>query len=219
MPGPGAASGHDKTGNMDIGGTAAIGRRLTKWPLIVFTAVLLTAFNAVANQGVTREPRQFFFSQSFMDLPEELQSAKAQGKQGILLFFEAEDCKYCRAMLKGVLSQKQVQDWYQKHFINIAIDIHGDVEIRDLDGITLPSKVFSSHRQVFMTPVLSFLDLDGVEIYRHLGMVTTVEEFMVMGEYIVGQHYFDTEFKVFAKQQGMQKNDANGSPPMTGHIN
>jgi hypothetical protein len=50
------------------------------------------------------------------------------------------------------------------------VDIHGDVEIKDFDGITLPSKVFASHRRVSMTPVLSFIDLDGSEIYRHLGM-------------------------------------------------
>jgi thioredoxin-related protein len=106
-------------------------------------------------------------------------------------------------MLKQVFSQKQVQDWYQEHFLSIAIDIHGDVEIKDFDGITLPSKVFSEHRKVFKTPLISFIDLDGIEIYRHLGMVKTPEEFLVMGEYIVGKHYFDTEYKVFAKKQGL----------------
>lgn len=165
--------------------------------------VLSSALSASANQGDGREPRQYFFDQSFGDLPEELQTAKDQGKHGILLFFEAEDCRYCHAMLKNVLSEPKVQDWYREHFLNIAIDIHGDVEIRDLDGITLPSKVFAQHRQVFMTPVLAFLDLDGREVYRYLGMVKTTEEFLMIGEYIVGGHYLDTEFKVFAKKQGL----------------
>jgi hypothetical protein len=67
--------------------------------------------------------------------------------------------------------------------------------------------VFSDHRRIFLTPVLSFLDLNGVEIYRHLGMTKTPEDFMLLGEYIEGEHYFDTEFKVFAKARGVKNED------------
>ena len=165
--------------------------------------LLLTSLSVFATEQEVRDPREFFFTQSFGDLPEELQTARQQGKQGMLLFFEAEGCPYCQAMLKRVFSQKSVQDWYRERFLSIAIDIHGDVEIKDFDGITLPSKVFSEQRKVSMTPVLSFIDLNGIEIYRHLGMVKTPEEFLVMGEYIAGKHYFDTEYKVFAKQRGL----------------
>jgi len=154
------------------------------------------------------DPREFFFIQSFGDLPEELLTARTQHKQGILLFFEADGCVYCAAMLKKVLSQKKVQDWYRQHFLSIAIDIHGDVEIKDFDQITLPEKVFAEHRRVFLTPTLSFIDLEGVEVYRHTGMVKTAEELLLMGEYITGKYYFDTEFRVYADKHGLQ--DAGG---------
>jgi len=188
---------------MDKTGPTNIVHLISRWRAIVLILLLLTTSNTLAMENDSRDPREFFFTQSFGDMPEELQTARAQGKQGILLFFEAEGCPYCLAMLKRVFNQKQVQDWYQEHFLSIAIDIHGDVEIKDFDGITLPSKVFSEHRKVFMTPLISFIDLDGIEIYRHLGMVKTPEEFLVVGEYIVGKHYFDTEYKVFAKKQGL----------------
>ena len=167
-------------------------RRYSKWHIFTWIPLILITTSAFATEAENREPREFFFTQSFGDLPEELQAAKAQGKQGLLLFFEAEGCPYCVAMLKNVFSQKQVQDWYEQHFISIAVDIRGDVEIMDFDGITLPSKVFAQHRKVFMTPVLSFINLEGSEIYRHLGMVKTAEEFLLMGEYIKDKHYFDT---------------------------
>lgn len=170
-----------------------------------FFLLLAVSVGAIASEGDMRDPRMFFFAQSFGDLPEELQVAKDQGKQGLLLFFEAEGCPYCLGMLKRVFSQKHVQDWYQERFLSIAIDIHGDVEIKDFDGITLPSKVFAQHRQVYMTPLMAFIDLDGNEIYRHLGMVKSPEEFLMMGEYIAGGHYFDTEFKVYAAKQGLNK--------------
>jgi len=178
---------------------------LRRWYGLFSLLSLLIVSDLLAVETEVRDPREYFFTQSFGDLPEELQTAKAQGKQGILLFFEAEGCPYCRAMLKRVFNQKQVQDWYRERFLSIAIDIHGDVEIKDFDGIALPSKVFSEHRRVFMTPLVSFINLDGVEVYRHLGMVKTPEEFLMMGEYIAGKHYFDTEFKVFAQRQGLQR--------------
>lgn len=177
---------------------------LCGWLSVFFLSLLLSSFSVLATEKDNRDPREFFFTQSFNDMPEELQTAREQGKQGILLVFESENCPYCVRMLKTVFNQTQVQDWYREHFLSIAVDIHGDVEIKDFDGITLPSKIFANHRRVFMTPVFSFIDLDGNEIYRHLGMVKSPEEFLMMGEYIVEGHYFDMEYSVFAKQQGFQ---------------
>ena len=110
-------------------------------------------------------------------------------------------------MIRKVFSRKKVQEWYTERFVNIAVDIHGDVDLTDFDGITLPSKVFSDHRQVFLTPVVAFVDLDGNEIYRHLGMIKTPEEFLLLGEYIEGKHHYLMEFKTFAERHGMRDED------------
>ena len=63
---------------------------------------------------------------------------------------------------------------------------YGDVELTDFDGITLPSKVFSDHRRIFFTPLSAFVDLDGNQMYRHLGMIRTADELLVLGEYYNG---------------------------------
>jgi thioredoxin-related protein len=170
-------------------------------------ACLLVAGSLCAAEPDKRDPREYFFTQTFGDLPEEMQVAREEGKLGMLLFFESENCSYCQLMLNKVLSDRRVQDWYRERFVNIAVDIHGDVELRDFDGITLPSKIFAEHRRIYLTPVVSFLDLDGREIYRHLGMVKTPGEFMILGEYIEGRHYFDTEYEVFAEQHGQDKRE------------
>ena len=171
---------------------------------VVLIAALLLAAGPSAADAEKRDPREHFFIQTFGDLPEEMELAREEGKLGMLLFFESENCSYCRRMLNEVLSDRGVQDWFSERFANIAVDIHGDVEVTDFDGITLPSKVFADHRRIYLTPVVSFLDLDGREIYRHLGMVTTPGEFMLLGEYIEDRHYFDTEYEVFAEQHGRE---------------
>lgn len=179
------------------------GRKLRSAPLFAALAVFL--FASAASASEKRDPDEYFFTQTFGDLPEEAGIAREQGKQGMLLFFKADACSYCQHMLQKVFSTPEVQEWFGERFVSIAVDIHGDVELTDFDGIALPSKVFSDHRKVFLTPVISFLDLDGNEIYRHVGMVRTPGDMLLLGEYIEGKHYYDTEYRAFAKQQGVQE--------------
>lgn len=176
--------------------------------LVALAALLLAlpCLQAVANEDIaeTRDPRAHFFTPTFGDLNEEMQVARDEGKLGMVLFFEADACPYCQRMLRSVFADRRVQDWYNARFVNIAVDIHGDVELTDFDGITLPSKVFSDQRRVFLTPVVAFIDLEGNEIYRHLGMIRTPGEFLMLGEYIAGNHQYLMEFETYAKKHGVQ---------------
>jgi thioredoxin-related protein len=181
-------------------------------PLLAALALCLFACGAGADVPDTRDPDAYFFTLTFGDLREEAQQAREDGKLGLLLFFKADACSYCQHMLQKVLNRPAVQDWYRERFTAIAVDIHGDVELTDFDGITLPSKVFSDHRQVFATPVIAFIDFDGNEIYRHLGMVRTPEEMLMIGEYIEGKHYYDTEYRTFAREHGMQTGGIRATP-------
>ena len=180
--------------------------------LLLILTVLVTGL-ALANVSGSRDAREFFFTLTFGDLPEEMEVARGDGKLGMLLFFEAEDCPYCHHMLNNVFNQTDVQDWYQEHFVSIAIDIHGDVEMQDFSGITLPSKVFSDQQGVFLTPVISFVDIDGEEIYRHLGMIGTPQEFLMLGEYIVDGHYKKMRYDDFSTARGVEKSDGTLNTP------
>ena len=171
--------------------------------LAVLFAALLFGTGAPAEEAPeTRDPRDFFFAQTFGDIPEELEEAEKAGKIGLFLFYEQEGCAFCRRMMQSVLNQRRVQDWYGEHFMSIAIDIRGDVELRDVDGITLPSKVFAQHRRVKYTPVMAFLDLHGVEIFRKSGMIDDPEEFLLMGRYIAEGRYTDTPFRDYLAEVG-----------------
>lgn len=182
--------------------------------LILLLGLILTGSAGWAGElPQTRDPQDFFFAQTFGDLPDELSEAKKAGKLGLFLFFEQEGCQYCQRMKQTVLNQRQVQDFYGDRFVNIAIDIRGDVELRDVDGITLPSKVFAEHRQVKYTPVMSFIDLNGIEIFRKSGMIASPEEFLLMGRYIQEQRYTDTSFADYLLEVGFQEGDLGLTTP------
>jgi len=172
--------------------------------LVMLCICSLAWSTAFAEERERRDAREYFFTQTFGDLPEELQVARDSDKLGMLLFFEAESCPYCQHMVRKVFSDREVQDWYGERFVSIAIDIHGDVEMTDFDGVTLPSKIIADHRRVFLTPVMTFVDLEGNEVYRHLGMIRTPEEMLVLGEYIAGKHHYLMEYRTYAEERGMQ---------------
>jgi thioredoxin-related protein len=197
---------------MNLSANANSNSRTGPAPLLAALAVFLLTAALPVTATSPRDPDEYFFTQTFGDLREEMAVAREEGKMGMLLFFMADACSYCRHMLERVFTNPDVQDWYRERFVIIAVDIHGDVELTDFDGITLPSKVFSDHRKVFLTPVVSFVDLDGSEMYRHLGMVRSPEEMLLLGEYIEGRHYFDTEYRKYARQKGMQEKDVLVTP-------
>ena len=186
--------------------------------ILVVLAMLVTASNILAEeQPATRDPGEYFFTPSFGDLPEELADAQKAGKIGLLLFFEQDDCAYCEFMKSKVLNQRSVQDWYSKRFLAIAVDIRGDVEIRDFDGVTLPSKDFADQRKAIMTPVITFVNLDGTEVFRKWGMVSTPEEFLLMGLYIEEKRYQDFTFADFAQAKGRELEPKMFLTPIDGH--
>lgn len=191
------------------------------WRRVLTCAWLIPALAATAgspllfagDEPLERDPREYFFTPSFGDLPEELEEARQAGKIGMLLFFEQEGCPLCQRMMRTVLNQPRVQDWYAERFVSIAVDINGAVELRDFDGITLPSKIFAAHRKVKTTPVMSFIDQHGAEVFRRSTVVDTPEEFLLMGEYVAGGHYTDTPWREYLKEH-TQADDQLATLPM-----
>ena len=152
---------------------------------------LFSAFISIswASNANVKDPYKYFFNETWGDLPEELAKAKQQGKKGILIFFEMDECPFCHYMKQNVLNQPKVQEYYRKYFLNFVIDIEGDIEMVNLKGETVKQKDFAKKNRVRATPVIAYYNLDGKMIYRHTGKTSGVEEFMWLGEYIANEVY------------------------------
>ncbi len=149
-----------------------------------------------------RDPATHFFDQSFGDFHEELESAKAQGKQGILIMFEMEECPFCHRMKSTVLNRSDIQDYYKEHFLIFSVDIEGDVEIKDFKGQAMAEKDFAfKQNRVRATPVFAFFDLNGEPIReaRFTGATNGPEEFMLLGRYVAEGKYRELPFAKFKR--------------------
>lgn len=171
----------------------------------VFSILVMLATASLSWAAGARDPYKYFFNETWGDYQEELANARQQGKQGILIFFEMDECPFCHYMKQNVLNQPEVQEYYRKHFLNFTLDIEGDVEITTLQGKQMKQKdfAFREHR-VRATPVIAFFDLNGKLIHRHTGKTSGVEEFMWMGEYIVNDVYKEMSFTRYKRNKRKQ---------------
>ena len=173
--------------------------------LLFIFSVFLSTVSAAATD--VRDPYKFFFNETWGDMTEELANAKDSDKKAILIFFEMDECPFCHYMKMNVLNQPEVQDFYRKNFLNITIDIEGDVEMVNFKGKTLKLKDFAfKENRVRATPVIAFFDLNGKRIYRHTGKTSGVEEFMWLGEFIAKGLYKEMRFSKYKKNKRAEKN-------------
>ena len=151
-----------------------------------------------------RDPAEFF-DQSFNDLPAELEVAVEEGKQGVLIMFEMDECPFCHRMKQTVLNRSDVQDYYRSHFHIISVDVEGDLELTDFACNLTSQKEFAlKQHRVRATPVFLFFDDQGKPIKRgrFTGATKDADEFLLLGRFIVEGHYKNGSFSRFKREAG-----------------
>jgi thioredoxin-related protein len=187
---------------------------------VLFASVLLWAGSANATTSAAsdeaaalpRDPMEFFFHQSFNNLPEELELAQAENKSGIFIMFSDKDCPWCLKMKSTILNRVDVQNYYRQHFRNLTVDIRGDTPMTDFDGNEVSEKdfAFKQHR-VRATPVFMFFDTSGKAVMRLTGTVRDVREFLWLGEFVVSGEYQKTNFTKYKREREAREKVVSGN--------
>ena len=175
-------------------------------------SILLSAMLGVlvcyAPASWSQSPGDNFFDLTLGDFRDELETAREEGKKGILLYFEMDSCPFCQRMKNHVFSREDVQKFYKKNFLIFAINIESDEEITDFQGKTMSMKKFAFINRVRATPVFIFYDLKGKPVTRYIGATAGVDEFMWLGEYVAEKAY---EKMPFVRYKRMKKKAAKKS--------
>ncbi|KAA3634484.1 MAG: thioredoxin, partial [Proteobacteria bacterium] len=70
------------------------------------------------------------------------------------------------------------------------------------DGQEVVEKDFAlKYSRIRATPVFACFDADGNLLTRYTGAVKNVDEFMLLGEYVIGGHYKNTRFNAFKRNR------------------
>jgi thioredoxin-related protein len=171
-----------------------------RW-LSFILALALTSLGALPACAEVRDPHSHFFMSKMGDFKDELATAKQEGKQGVLIMFEMDDCPFCARMKANILNQSQVQDYFRKHFLIYDMNVKGDTPMVDFKGRETTEKAFALEQRARATPVFIFFDLEGNAVTRFTGATQTVDEFLLLGRYVVeGVHKNNVPFNIYKKQ-------------------
>ncbi len=153
----------------------------------------------------TRDARTHFFDQGFGNLQEEAVTAREEGKRGIFIMFEQDECPWCAKMMATVMSEVPVQEYYRKHFRTVHVDMKGDTPMTDFSGKELAQKDFAFKHRVRATPVFMFFDIDGKELAKYTGATRDTEEFMWLAQFVVNGDYKTKNFTAYKRERQAQK--------------
>ena len=151
----------------------------------------------------TRDPSLFFFNQNLGDFKAELAVAKQEGKKGILIMFELDDCPFCHRMKQTILNQSEVQDYYRSNFMVFAVDAVGANPMVDFKGKQTTEKSYADENRVRATPVFVFFNLEGAPVMRFTGAAKNTNEFLQLGRYVADGAYKSMPFEKY-KQKDKQ---------------
>ncbi len=106
-----------------------------------------------------------WFSEGFLDFPDEVAAAAREGKR-LLVYFGQDGCPYCRELMRNNFSQRDIVDKTRRNFVAIALNLWGDRELTWTDGRRMTEKELARALKVQFTPTILFLDERGRIVAR-----------------------------------------------------
>ena len=99
---------------------------------------------------------------TFLDLQEDLAEANAEGKR-MFIIFEQRGCSYCLKMHEEVFPEENVNALLNEEFFVVRLNLHGDLEVTDLDGEVMSEKQIARRWGILFTPTILFLPQEVAE--------------------------------------------------------
>lgn len=111
-----------------------------------------------------------WFGESFLEFPQDVKEAAADGKR-LMLYFWQDGCPACARMKATTLADRAIVDQTRRHFVAVALNVFGEREVLWTDGRTLREKELARALDIRGTPTLLVLDEQGTIVLRQVGYV------------------------------------------------
>ncbi|HLQ01000.1 MAG TPA: thioredoxin fold domain-containing protein, partial [Burkholderiales bacterium] len=128
-----------------------------KLRILLLSLLVLSGPARAAEPGESAIALPAWFSETFLDLREDVRDAAKTGKR-LMVYFGQDGCPYCKELMQTNFSQKAIADKTRAHFVAIALNIWGDREATWTDGRRFSEKQLAAFLKVQFTPTLLFFD-------------------------------------------------------------
>jgi thioredoxin-related protein len=182
---------------------------------VVMTSNVLASGNDGVVVGDDGLYKQAWFIDSFLDLKEDHAEAAADGK-GLIILFEQRGCPYCKELHKVNFAKNEIQDYINKNFNVLQLDMWGSRAVTDFDGKEYEERDLAREWRVTFTPTVVFYSKDKSPIEdgesARLPGYFKPFHFLSMLEYVHEGKFEDQHFQRFL-QDKFKKMEAEGKKP------
>jgi thioredoxin-related protein len=128
-----------------------------------------------------------WFTESFLDIPEDIAEAAKEGKR-LMLYFSQAGCPYCKQLVTVNFRDPKIVEKTRRHFVAQAINIWGDREVTWYGSTNrkMTEKQFARMLQIQFTPTLIFFNEKGGVALRLNGYLPP-EQFYTALDAAIGQ--------------------------------
>ncbi|GHE94959.1 thioredoxin [Aliiroseovarius zhejiangensis] len=169
----------------------------------------------LGDDGLHKQP---WFTDSFLEMPDDLAEAGAEGKD-LLILIEQQGCPYCRELHEVNFARQQIVDHLTESFMVVQLNMFGAREVVDFDGEALEERDLAVKWGVNFTPTVVIFPSDApdtstaraAEAFRMPGYFKPFH-FLKSLEYVTTDAYRDQVFQRYL-QDVFQKMEENGETP------
>ena len=133
-------------------------------------AILLLIITLLA-MPVMAEPPQGY---PFHPFDKAMQQAQKENKP-LFIYFGRQGCGYCDLTNKQAFSDKQVRETYSKHYVLAYVDSESGKRLRLPSGERVTERELGTRYNAFVTPVFTFMNIDGQSLLRLVGVQRIVD--------------------------------------------
>jgi thioredoxin-related protein len=141
-----------------------------------------------------------WYLESFLDIPEEITAASANGKR-LVVMWGLKGCPACKRMHETHLMDAPTVAYIRQHFEVLHLNILGAREVTSPDGRKRPEKALAEAEAVRSTPTLQFMPekVDGRRESARLAELPDVQTFRAMFQYVAEKGYDNSAFVTWLK--------------------
>ena len=160
----------------------------------------------LTDDGLYKQP---WFLESFLDLAEDLEGARKEGKRFVVAW-ELRGCPYCKETHLVNFSQPRISDFVRSNFEVLQLNIVGSRKVTDFDGIELSEKALAAKYGVRYTPTFQFFPPSAAglkdkpaakrEVARIPGYLRP-DDFLAMFQYVREKAYETKSFLDYIKMR------------------
>lgn len=122
-------------------------------------AAMSAAAQEIGDDGLHKQP---WFAITFKDMAEDLAAAQESGKR-LAIIFEQRGCIYCKKMHEEVFSDPEIAAYISENYMVVQMNLFGDEEVTDFDGVAMPEKEIARRWNVVFTPTILFMPDEAPE--------------------------------------------------------